>query len=116
MATFGERFKKLRKAKNLTQKELTDYLFEKYKVIISSASISAYENDKGIPEMPLLNNIADYFNVSLDYLMGRSDVIKPVEIYNAAFHSLSTEGLTEDELTLLENMIHQFKKNRGIIK
>ena len=37
-------------------------------------SYQDYEYNKSYPEVPGLVAIADYFDVSLDYLMGRSDV------------------------------------------
>ncbi len=116
MATFGSRLKDLRKTKQLTQSEFSKSLGEKMDVSISKSSISAYENDISIPEMNVLTSIADYFECSIDYLLCRSDIKTPrVEPIYQAFHSLSTDELTKEEIELLENMIHQFKKNRGII-
>jgi len=69
LATFGERLKELRKNKKLTQDELAKTFY------LNKSSISRYENDTQIPENELLQNIADYFNVSLDYLMGRTNIV-----------------------------------------
>ncbi|MCC0645486.1 helix-turn-helix domain-containing protein [Clostridioides sp. ZZV14-6150] len=66
MATFGERLKKLRTEKKLTQQELATILN------INKSSISRYEKDQQIPEIKLLKVMADYFNISLDYLIGRN--------------------------------------------
>lgn len=67
MSTFGERLKELRKEKRLTQKQLAQILF------IDDTSISKYENGKNGPENVILNQIADYFEVSTDYLLGRDE-------------------------------------------
>jgi len=67
MATFGERFKKLRKEKNYTQEELAN------KFHTTKSSISKYENNRSIPEVPTLEKYANFFNVSVDYLLGRTD-------------------------------------------
>ena len=112
MASFGTRFKELRKEKNLTQLELVAIIKQTANVDVSKSSISAYENDKTIPEMYVLTAFADYFGVSIDYILGRSQY--RVQVYKQALQGLSTEDLTEDEIRLLENMIDQFKKNRGI--
>ncbi|MFR1708160.1 MAG: helix-turn-helix domain-containing protein [Clostridium sp.] len=68
MNTLGIRLKELRKKHGLTQKALADIL------LIDNSSISKYENDKAIPENELLQRIADFFSVSVDYLLGRSDI------------------------------------------
>lgn len=67
MSTFGERFKALRLEKNNTQKDLADRFFLNY------TSISKYENNKAIPELDLLQRIADYFDVTVDYLLCRTN-------------------------------------------
>lgn len=63
----GDRLKQLRDEKKLTQEELG-------KIInVTKVSISGYENGNRNPDIETLHNIADYFNVSSDYLMGRTD-------------------------------------------
>ncbi|WP_346936356.1 helix-turn-helix transcriptional regulator [Clostridium sp.] len=71
MNTLGIRLKELRKKHELTQKALADIL------LIDNSSISKYENDRAIPENELLQRIADFFSVSVDYLLGRSDISSP---------------------------------------
>ncbi len=71
MNTLGIRLNELRKKHGLTQKSLADIL------LIDNSSISKYENDKAIPENELLQRIADFFSVSVDYLLGRSDISSP---------------------------------------
>ena len=60
----GERLKKLRKDKGITQKELADILG------IEKSNISAYEIDKNTPPDDIKVSLARYFNISLDYLLG----------------------------------------------
>lgn len=62
---FNERMKALREEKGLYQKELAE------KLSISRASIAMYESGERIPNLESLVNIADFFEVSLDYLLGR---------------------------------------------
>jgi transcriptional regulator with XRE-family HTH domain len=71
MATFGERFKLLRLEKGLTQDKLAETFFTK------KSSISRYENNLQIPEIESLQKYADFFGVSIDYLLGRSNVKNP---------------------------------------
>jgi transcriptional regulator with XRE-family HTH domain len=74
MSTFGNRFKELRFEKRLTQQELADDFNKKYHYTFGKPAISQYENDKRTPELDALLKFADYFGVSVDYLLGRNDV------------------------------------------
>ena len=52
----------------MTQQKMADFCG------IQLRSYQAYEYNNIFPEVPRQLRLADYFNVSLDYLMGRSDV------------------------------------------
>ncbi|OHW61686.1 HTH-type transcriptional regulator ImmR [Andreesenia angusta] len=99
MTSFEQRFKELRQERNLTQKKLAEKFF------LNKSSISRYEQGKQVPELELLEKIADFFNVSLDYLLGRTDVRNIEEVHIIAAHHDGDE-YTEDELQEIEN----FKK------
>ncbi|GAA0103246.1 hypothetical protein UT300012_39630 [Paraclostridium bifermentans] len=71
---FGKRLKLLRTNLKLTQKQLGKNLN------LSQRAISSYENGLRFPDEQILNLIADYFNVSIDYLLGRTD-IKNIYLY-----------------------------------
>lgn len=72
--TFGERLKKLRIEKGITQEKLGNIIG------VSDRVIGYYEADNRFPKDDiLLNKIADYFEVSLDYLLGRTDNEKMVQ-------------------------------------
>lgn len=62
----GERLSELRKDAGLTQDQLAEILR------INKHSISSYERDKSEPPDVIKIAIADYFNVSIDYLLGLS--------------------------------------------
>ena len=64
----GTRIHDARKACDLTQQELADEFSVKLR------TYQGYEYGESYPEVAKLVAIADYFDVSLDYLMGRSDV------------------------------------------
>ncbi len=65
---FGIRLKELRQEKEITQSELGKILN------LSQRSISQYELGIRFPDEIILNLIADFFDVSLDYLFGRTNV------------------------------------------
>lgn len=59
--------KELRSEKGITQKQLGDA------VGVSQQAVNSYENSETQPEFSVLVKIADYFNVSTDYLLRHSD-------------------------------------------
>ena len=61
------RLKELRKSKNISQLKLA------LDLNLNQNSISRYENREREADYETLIKFADYFNVSLDYLLGRSD-------------------------------------------
>ncbi len=67
MEIFAQRLKELRKNAGLTQKELADALK------MGQASICDYENAKHEVTISAILAIAEYFNVSTDYLLGKTD-------------------------------------------
>ena len=67
MATFSERIKELRESRNLTQEALGTVIG------VKRYSIYSYEKGRAYPEMKGLIALADFFDVSMDYLAGRTD-------------------------------------------
>ena len=61
------RLKKLRKTKNISQLKLAMDLG------MNQNSISRYETGERQADYETLISFADYFNVSIDYLLGRTD-------------------------------------------
>ena len=68
MPKFSDRFKQLRTERRLSQQNLADQLG------FSKSSVNMYERGEREPGLESMETIADYFNVDLDYLMGRSDI------------------------------------------
>lgn len=64
---FSKRIKELRTARNLNQVQLGNALS------VTKQTISNWENDNILPSINMLVNIAKYFNVSTDYLLGLDD-------------------------------------------
>lgn len=63
---FKDRLRKLREEKDITQKELATILG------IGSTAVNGYEMGINTPTFDRLIKLADYFNVSIDYLCGRT--------------------------------------------
>ena len=66
METLGIRLKALRKEKGLTLEQIANDFDT------TAITISRYENGVREPKSDTLNLLADYFNVSVDYLLGRT--------------------------------------------
>ena len=73
MPTFGERFKELRLNKKMKQEELINDFNKKFHYSFTKSAVSQYENDKRIPEIQALNDFSNYFGVSVDYLLGKTN-------------------------------------------
>ena len=71
------RIRELRTARGLKQVELAKNLS------VSQAALSGYETGKYEPDFDILQKIADYFSVSVDYVIGRTDSSKPSPSFSA---------------------------------
>ena len=68
------RFKKLRQDKELTQEQLIEQFNATYHRTYGPSAISMFENNRRVPEISALIDFADFFGVSLDYLLCRNFV------------------------------------------
>ena len=66
-------FRNLRIRKGLNQEEFRKLYNKKYNRNYTSAAISMIEHGKRMPELGALIDFADFYDVSLDYLLGRDD-------------------------------------------
>ena len=67
MKIFRDRLRELRIQSKMTQREIATYLG------ITQPSYIRYENGKSEPTLECLVKIADLYDVSVDYLLGRSN-------------------------------------------
>ena len=67
MKIFQERLRELRKLKNLSQKQLAEILKT------NNSSICDWECGRSQPDLQTLAEIAKYFDISSDYLLGLED-------------------------------------------
>lgn len=68
MDIFCERFKAIKRQRNVTYQQIADVMGLKIR------AVKCYASGEAKPDYYGLIALADYFNVSLDYLVGRSDV------------------------------------------
>ena len=67
MQILAERLKSLRESRRIYQKEMAELLS------LSLRGYQCYESNQTEPKLATLIAIADYYNVSIDYLVGRTD-------------------------------------------
>ncbi|MBR3117389.1 MAG: helix-turn-helix transcriptional regulator [Bacilli bacterium] len=89
-----ENLKKLRNERNITQVRLS------IAAEVSQETISAYESGKALPSADTLIKIADFLDVSIDYLLDRTD--NPIINTN--------NNINEDDKLL--NLYHQLNKEQ----
>ena len=104
--SFGPRLKELRTNKKLTQQQLGDIIH------VSKVSVSGYENGTRTPDTDTLQSIANYFNVSLDYLVGRTKNPNDYYFNDSSIETIKKiyEGNDLDYLELID-MIQKLDKD-----
>ncbi len=109
MTVLGKRIRCLRQQANLTQVELGNLLG------CSSSTVSLYEGGQRSPDTTMLIRLADVFDVSVDYLLGR--VSSPVREGSTEAEPLDpqsgwsvAEDLTPEGAELLEVLTREVRK------
>ena len=89
-----ENLKKLRTEAAISQKQLAD------SVGVSQQSINKYENHSIEPDIETMMRIADYFNTSVDYLIGYTDIRRKTECVHAYELNAEESRIIEEYRTL----------------
>ena len=104
MAQFDKILKLLRNEKNMSQQELADALG------ISKSSINMYE--RGEPNFEVLETIADFFNVDIDYLLGRTNKTTKIINPNTIAAHFDGDEYTPEELDEIKAFAEFVKSKR----
>lgn len=98
----GNRIKLLREEFNLKQEDLAK------KIDVSPSAIGMYERDLREPNDDITLKLANFFGVTTDYLLGKSDIRNPeqidIEKANIAFSS-GYQGLNETNKAIIKSTI-----------
>ena len=104
-------FRNLRLQKGLNQEEFRKLYNERYSRNYTSAAISMSENGKRMPELSALIDFADFYDVSIDYLLGRESDDDELQISQqlraivGKLMTLKNEAVEEDNSSeIQENM------------
>lgn len=105
--SFPDVFKELRISKNLSQDKIAEELD------VSSSLVSKWENNQSTPAPEMLEYIADYFNVSVDYLIGRSKY-RNLEHDNSEIDNIlfsKAKDLSDEDKKAVLGIINALKKD-----
>lgn len=107
---FGDRLKELRKNKNLNQTDIAK-MFD-----VTDATVSAWEVGKAQPSYDILTKLADYFNVSTDYLLGFNqddlDNIERLKITLKEAGIMAGDDLTIEEFEKALQIVEMLKERK----
>lgn len=116
MATLGQRIKKLREGKGLSQGELGKL------VNVGNTTISQWENDKRTPDLATLDKLANVLKTSSDYLLGRTDDPSPTNARQLpqtvapylpeGFEELPPEA-KEEIFAIIDYVMTKYRKKEG---
>lgn len=107
---FSERLKQLRKEAGLTQKQVAE------KLSMSQPQYNRTENGRRKPSDETLKLFAGFYNVSIDYLVGKSDIRNPEEEIDLDDFELlyrnTSKGLSAEEKNQLASDLKDFLLER----
>lgn len=102
----GTRIRDLRKDHRISQTELARFIH------VSQATVTAWETGKAEPSSSALGSLADYFDVSTDYLVGRSSV-KNMDSHDLEdVMSFDGQPLDEHDRKLLRDIARSIRANK----
>lgn len=98
----ANRLKNLRTSREISQKSFAKYLG------VSQQTVASWEVGRTEPSNEILKNIADYFDVSTDYLLGRDNVKQNAPLSNEQMKLLTGfNALNDESKRLILEMIGQ---------
>lgn len=89
-ANIGKTLKMLREERDLTMDMLVVDLNQRYKIEINKSQLSRWERNENDPSLALAVKLADYYGVSVDFLLGLTSVRIPSRLL--AYNSLLRKG------------------------
>jgi transcriptional regulator with XRE-family HTH domain len=106
----GDRLKRLREEKGISQLELAKVLN------LSNVMLSRYEKNKRSPDYETLSKLADYYGVTTDFLLGRTNIRTPQKYVSAdpqvKYESLPVEIYEHIKVIVQYFMDEENKKRR----
>lgn len=86
------RLRQLRIENNMRQSDVAKFLGR------TESAVGQYEREKRDPTSETWCSLANFFGVSLDYILGNSEIRTPISEFSNSAYYKEMEGLTEDEI------------------
>ncbi len=106
----GKKIKELREIKQITQEELAKYLG------VAPQTVYKYEKEINEPDLKTTSKIAEYFNVTTDYLLGRTDnpdmLSEPIQIAASMKDGLDISDMDDDEKKFINDFIKMVRNKK----
>lgn len=104
MLRFSENILKLRHQRHITQEELANFM------CVTKASVSKWETGQSLPDVMLLPQLASFFDVTLDELLGYEPQLSQEQIKNQYFKFASDFAHLpfEEVMNKVENMVKKY--------
>lgn len=107
-----QRLKELRKETGLTQKEIANQIH------VGQNSYSNWENGNRKPTAEITSKLAEFFNVSIDYLLGKTDIKNNSDIDEEALEQSLKKSIgfngkppTDEEIQNMKSALIDYLKN-----
>ena len=104
----GEKIKELRKKADVTQERFAEYLG------VTAQAVSKWEVESGYPDIELLPPIANFFNITIDELMG-FDISKNQEKIDRILRQLTRYSLKGKAAEFLRNAVQEFPNHYELL-
>lgn len=107
---YYKRIRDIREDSDMTQAQVADLLF------VNRRTYSCYETGTHMIPLEILSKLADLFNTSVDYLMGRTDIKRPYPKANEPNRTLriiDVTGLTNEQIQHIKNFVDDLKASQN---
>lgn len=108
----GQRIRDLRKQRKMSQTELANILH------VSQQTVTAWETGKAEPASSAVSNLADYFGVTTDYLLGReskADMVHNMTVDEALGTIMSYDGkpVSDHDKRVMKDLLEAYLRSKG---
>lgn len=105
----NENIKNIRKAKGLRQEQLAEAMG------VSTASVSKWETGQTAPELTILVDLADFFEMSIDALLGHQVTGNRMETMLAEMEQMDDEGNYEKAVEIAEKLLQCYPNEEVVV-
>lgn len=106
MNTLGDRLREARSYKNLTQDEVAS------RIGVTRSVIARYESNTNDPPSENLRKLAEIYEVSTDWLLGRTNVMDPSSVYAAHRDDGYDKPLDPETLAYIDRAVEEAFRKR----